>query len=276
MGFKRSWVRIPPARFLDIPKRLFPLKKFQRDGGVAGFPKERWNRYRATLRFGGIVTKILRSSSFFFLANLGGGETQRGFDKKVQKPKPTIPSQLIPMKKTILALALVAGLTSFAGSAKATPPLGGYQFTFSFTGTENPNSNFKLDTIKGILTLNDANTSAISLYITDDIGGNMSFNSNFNWAAATPSLNSFTVSNVDGTPTITDSTFTDSTYSLNLSTDFMGSIRTSYYDGSYYVTTLNPTAPSYTAVTAVPEPSTYALFGLGALALVVAYRRKVA
>ena len=26
----------------------------------------------------------------------------------------------------------------------------------------------------------------------------------------------------------------------------------------------------------VPEPSTYALFGLGALALVVAYRRKVA
>jgi hypothetical protein len=29
-------------------------------------------------------------------------------------------------------------------------------------------------------------------------------------------------------------------------------------------------------VTAVPEPSTYALFGLGALALVVAYRRKVA
>ena len=27
---------------------------------------------------------------------------------------------------------------------------------------------------------------------------------------------------------------------------------------------------------AVPEPSTYALFGLGALALIVAYRRKVA
>jgi hypothetical protein len=27
---------------------------------------------------------------------------------------------------------------------------------------------------------------------------------------------------------------------------------------------------------AVPEPSTYALFGLGALALVIAYRRKVA
>jgi hypothetical protein len=30
------------------------------------------------------------------------------------------------------------------------------------------------------------------------------------------------------------------------------------------------------AADAVPEPSTYALFGLGALALVVAYRRKVA
>ena len=176
------------------------------------------------------------------------------------------------MKKTILALALAAGLTSFAGNAKAAPPLGGYQFTFSFTGTENPNSNFKLDTIQGILTLNAANTEAISLYITDDIGGNMSFNSNFNWAAATPYLNSFTVSNVNGTPTITDSTFVDSTYSLNLNRESMG-IYTSYYDGSHFVTTFNPTAPSYTAV---PEPSTYALFGLGALALVIAYRRKVA
>jgi hypothetical protein len=176
------------------------------------------------------------------------------------------------MKKIILALALTAGLTSFAGNAKASPPLGGYQFTFSFTGTENPNSNFKLDTIKGILTLNAVNTAAISLYITDDIGGNMSFNPNFNWAAATPFRNSFTVSNVNGTPTITDSTFVDSTYSLELNREGMG-VRTSYYDGSHYVTTRNPTAPSYAAV---PEPSAYALFGLGALALVVAYRRKVA
>ena len=29
------------------------------------------------------------------------------------------------------------------------------------------------------------------------------------------------------------------------------------------------------SVTSVPEPSTYALFGLGAMALVIAYRRKV-
>jgi hypothetical protein len=174
------------------------------------------------------------------------------------------------MKKTILALALVAGLTSFAGTAKASPPLGGYQFTFSFTGTENANSNFKLDTIQGILTLNAANTAAISLYITDDIGGNMSFNPNFNWAAATPFRNSFTVSNVNGTPTITDSTFVDSTYSLQLNREGMG-ISTSYYDGSHYVTTRNPTAPSYTAV---PEPSTYALFGIGAIGMLMVMRRK--
>ena len=45
MGFKRSWVRIPPARFLDLPEILFSLKRFQRDGGVAEFPKERRNRY---------------------------------------------------------------------------------------------------------------------------------------------------------------------------------------------------------------------------------------
>ena len=36
----------------------------------------------------------------------------------------------------------------------------------------------------------------------------------------------------------------------------------------------NPTFDGTAQV--VPEPSTYALFGLGALALVIAYRRKVA
>jgi len=43
-GLQQFGVRIPPARFLDIPERLFPPKWFQEDGGVAGFPKEQRNR----------------------------------------------------------------------------------------------------------------------------------------------------------------------------------------------------------------------------------------
>ena len=47
--------------------------------------------------------------------------------------------------------------------------------------------------------------------------------------------------------------------------------------GTIFTTTLNYTDTIWSqSVTIVPEPSTYALFGLGALALVVAYRRKVA
>jgi hypothetical protein len=38
-------VRIPPARFLDIPESPFYLKSFQRDDWVAGLSKERRNRY---------------------------------------------------------------------------------------------------------------------------------------------------------------------------------------------------------------------------------------
>jgi hypothetical protein len=34
-GMAQNWVRIPPARFLDIRERLFSPKRFQRDGGVA-------------------------------------------------------------------------------------------------------------------------------------------------------------------------------------------------------------------------------------------------
>jgi hypothetical protein len=54
------------------------------------------------------------------------------------------------------------------------------------------------------------------------------------------------------------------------------------YNSSIYIRNFNVNYLDYTAmdigfrVGAVPEPSTYALFGIGALALVITYRRKVA
>ena len=48
-------------------------------------------------------------------------------------------------------------------------------------------------------------------------------------------------------------------------------------DYMYYNTTLSSSQVSQLySIQSVPEPSTYALFGLGALALIIAYRRKVA
>ena len=32
---------IPPARFLDLPEKLFSMKRFRGNGGIAGFGKER-------------------------------------------------------------------------------------------------------------------------------------------------------------------------------------------------------------------------------------------
>jgi hypothetical protein len=77
------------------------------------------------------------------------------------EPKPTNLSQLIPMKKTILALALTAGLTSFAGSAKA-----GLTYDFTMIDDLNPSKSVTLDLI-----LNDAGTAATSATISGSTGG---------------------------------------------------------------------------------------------------------
>ncbi len=46
-GLQQFVVRIPPARFLDVPERLCRPKRFLRDSGVAGSSKEQRNRYYA-------------------------------------------------------------------------------------------------------------------------------------------------------------------------------------------------------------------------------------
>ena len=176
------------------------------------------------------------------------------------------------MKKTILALAVVAGLTSFTGTVKA-----GLTFDFSFTDLAS-------STISGVLTLNDANTSAQSLYITSTFGLTpIAFNQGFNYVFTDPqsfmydvSANSFTVS--DGN--ITSANFWGSGYgsygNIQLNTSFSGD----YYNYYYYdnVGTGNGPVANLAGITftpaAVPEPSTFALFGLGALGLGMAMRRK--
>ena len=194
------------------------------------------------------------------------------------------------MKKTILALALAAGLTSFAGSAKA-----GLTFNFNMIDDLDPSKSVNLNLI-----LNEAGTSATSASITGSTGG-IHFDANRNFVSDAYS-NSFSL--VSGK--ITSALFGSSIfyYTSGGSVENMHSLSfKSYstehemggvvppnfrYNDSVYDHRVN--GGSFTqddsiyasvgipgqSTAAVPEPSTYALFGLGALALIIAYRRKVA
>jgi len=86
------------------------------------------------------------------------------------------------MKKTILALALAAGLTSFAGNAKA-----GITYNFTFKDTYDSSQS-----VSGSLTLSDAGTQAESVFITS---APFSYDSSFNWVKNDTIHNSFIVSN---------------------------------------------------------------------------------
>jgi hypothetical protein len=193
------------------------------------------------------------------------------------------------MKKTLLALALAAGLTSFAGSAKAdivysdTPfdttnwsghflsigdftdilqvgANGGIKARFPWeqdeTGTAFINGEVNTDAKFVLSNLNDVismTTTGLRNFLSLDNGDQylgFSFNNNattdYGWLAVS-------VSGVGG---VEDTSVNISSYA--------------------YDNTGSSIKVGQTAVQAVPEPSTYALFALGALALVVAYRRKVA
>jgi hypothetical protein len=209
---------------------------------------------------------------------------------------------MIPMKKTLLALALVAGLTSFAGNAKAdlivqtlnlnlnkfsdlnfqisnnsivqTTPgngfgIGGYnarnyQQGFYFSGFSNFVSTGQ-SYYDGYFDTYSITSSLLQLGSVVD--GSTPFNSGYNY--------------LDGNP------FTGTIYE-GFKREIQGNTYYGYIQGTGTGGTewtlnsisFNSTAGASITVVdttaAVPEPSTYALFGLGALALVVAYRRKVA
>ena len=173
------------------------------------------------------------------------------------------------MKKNILALVLAAGLTSFAGTAKATVVTGYEQFSFSITGLSSLGSS--TGTLEGILTLNADNTAATSLILTNipaDI--NISQPDVYNTRIR---ANSFSV---DANGNLTNYFFSANDANYNFFHLELGSQCGFVPRYAPYNVTLLNTYATFTQLNTVPEPSTYALFGLGALALVVAYRRKVA
>lgn len=87
------------------------------------------------------------------------------------------------MKKILLALAITAGLTSFAGTAKA-----GLSYDFTMIDDLSPSKSVNLN-----LVLNDAGTAATSATITGSTGG-IHFDANRNFANGSY-INSFVVDN---------------------------------------------------------------------------------
>jgi hypothetical protein len=195
------------------------------------------------------------------------------------------------MKKTLLALALAVGLTSFAGNAKA-----GLTFNFNMIDDLNPSKSVNLNLI-----LNDAGTSATRASITGSTGG-IYFDANRNFVSDAYD-NSFSVVNGEITSALFNSFIYNNTQSgsvvLSSRLEFQSYNGVDPYMGypTYpnfryrdFVYDYRVNGGSFTrddsinatvgipgqSTAAVPEPTTYALFGLGALALVIAYRRKVA
>ena len=205
------------------------------------------------------------------------------------------------MKKTLLALALAVGLTSFAGNARAditafssitSFPLGypdGLQQLY-FNG-----SAFIIDSWSAHTDV----SHGWNLYNDESMMGGKGLllwnaSSTFQWVTsgsltAGTSINSS--SPLGGSfyqPKFITSSFENNywgiAYSLGGGNYDYGWVKMSYNSSSNIATlvaaAINTTANQAILVgdtgAAVPEPSTYALFGIGALALFVACRRKAA
>ena len=200
------------------------------------------------------------------------------------------------MKKTILALALAAGLTSFSGSAKAaildlrgalpysTPSQTDYWgIAIAFDGTSFNFGRYALsvnndwliatpDSMDGFRAEgNRRNDNLIYTLTASPIAYGATIDSTLGYSSGTSYIMDSFSNAYFGLASQTESGFNYGW--LEISYDSSAEDSTLVAGGMN--TTLNE---SITAgqTSAVPEPSTYALFGFGALALVVAYRRKVA
>jgi PEP-CTERM motif len=234
-----------------------------------------------------------------------------------EKPNPNL---VIPMKKTLLALAMAAGITSFAGNAKAqndvtfTNPMSAYNIYLEYDGanwTVFNNGNMPVN-VSNPTGTNFSSRDANGLTIAVRPGGNPStyIGSDTNisklailngggvntYGANSAQRASFVTSGgirAGGVIIPNNSAYNAIAYIYNSNVYYGWINYTNNSDASQiqllaaYINknpneevtigvSHNQEGPVVYGSTSVPEPSTYALFGLGALALVVAYRRKVA
>jgi len=215
------------------------------------------------------------------------------------------------MKKTILAIVLVAGLTSFAGISKGSTV---YKYTESggnisgtLNGTNFSNASWSIMaeadpsnatyypagqniwtpcyaitnfSYQPFITIKSGSNILTATLINFDIESrNYYFNTSPNEKAAImfADVSSGVEQGSAAYLTGNSSNFNN----LGVIGTFLGISdfdKTTFHTsaGDLIITSDSGVAGTFQVSTAVPEPSTYALFGLGALALVVAYRRKVA
>jgi hypothetical protein len=169
------------------------------------------------------------------------------------------------MKKTFLAFALVAGLTSFAGNAKA-------DFNYSFTPVYAIGTGWNIlspvtGTIFGSLNADGTSFNLTGISASNGIYSSLFDNVTYNNLSIISGIIKGIAQADNSIPTI-----------AGIVVDFGGGpyAYQSLYIPTSYDGVRAGNGVSAATVSNVPEPSTYALFGLGALALVVAYRRKVA
>jgi hypothetical protein len=228
--------------------------------------------------------------SVAFLLDYPLGKSRGGGNLSTDSVKNQKIPQLIPMKKTLLALVLAAGLTSFAGNAKADIVFqdlnqfnnGGENIGFGFSngiintdlwqgiaGYQFPDRN-NLNNLTVIGFQGNQNTvgNGLGSSLVDfgtTIDGNTSFKT---WQSATIQL----YPTVSGYLPVFFANNGGRNYGwVNVSVTRQG---VSFGEAAVNTTLNEGITAGQTA--SVPEPSTYALFGIGALALVIAYRRKVA
>jgi hypothetical protein len=184
------------------------------------------------------------------------------------------------MKKTILALVLAAGLTSFAGNAKADD-----YFNLMFIEAQLQQISASAENTIAAINANIASYSLSSLkqsYFTYNaaVGQLDADFGDFSNQLYSGYMNfQFSLQNVSNQ--IQSTSWDNSMFYMTalMNKDMKMAIGQSQFQQASV--NLNGTQSSYQTslqshYASVPEPSTYALFGLGALALVVAYRRKVA
>ena len=190
------------------------------------------------------------------------------------------------MKKTILALALVAGLTSFAGSAKAAF-IYDNTASFSITGGAIPSSTMPLIGFGNIFDivqyqgrfvpprnaygwLDGQNPGKGALSINANLGDSIGYFTT-GWNQQTQITSSGT--NYFGI-SFQNNGFTNYGWLAATTTGYGTQTASPNFTLVAYAYDTTGASVTVGQTAAVPEPSTYALFGIGAMGLLMVLRRK--